>query len=404
MRILHTADWHLGQELFNQDRTEEFQDFLRQLKEITQREQPDVMVVCGDVYNSSVPTTAIQRLYTDAMLSIHDSCPDMEIVVTAGNHDSASKLEIDSNLWQHFRVHVIGSLCRNDDRTINMDAHIIKIKDKGWVVAMPYVYKQNFPVVSDEADRQAAFFRSLLDRVKEKNQQELPVVLTAHMAVCCQDAKCDLTGHRVSTDDELGGIQYVDVSAFGTGYDYLALGHIHHQQGVPSGNNKVRYAGSPLAVSFDESYRHYVSLVDIQHGEEPAIKSIEILPLRPLITIPGEPVALPEALKVLRELPDDNQSYVRLWVKSATGLPADCNEQAQRATEGKQCRFCLFKLKDERQQDRQHQVLEVTTDQLQEMTPVDVACRYLADKGLPTDGVSEMINDIMREIEEEEAR
>ena len=112
MKILHTSDWHLGHTLYNYDRTAEQQAFLRQLTRIVTEEQPDAMVVSGDIYHYSSPAAATQKMYTDAMLNIHQACPGMAIVVTAGNHDSSSKLEIDSSLWQHFGLNVVGNIER----------------------------------------------------------------------------------------------------------------------------------------------------------------------------------------------------------------------------------------------------------------------------------------------------
>lgn len=108
MKILHTSDWHLGHTLYNYDRTAEQQSFLRQLTRIVTEEQPDAMVVSGDIYHYSSPAAATQKMYTDAMLNIHQACPGMAIVVTAGNHDSSSKLEIDSSLLAALRLERCG--------------------------------------------------------------------------------------------------------------------------------------------------------------------------------------------------------------------------------------------------------------------------------------------------------
>lgn len=75
MKILHTSDWHLGHTLYNHDRTAEQQSFLRQLTRIVTEEQPDAMVVSGDIYHYSSPAAATQKMYTDAMLNIHQACP-----------------------------------------------------------------------------------------------------------------------------------------------------------------------------------------------------------------------------------------------------------------------------------------------------------------------------------------
>ena len=130
MKIIHTSDWHLGHLLYEYDRTEEHRHFLSQLAGIVREEQPDALVVSGDVFHYSNPSAASQRLFTDALLAIHNACPRMQIVVTAGNHDSSSKLEVASNLWKYAGVSVIGQIERKDGK-INLDRHIVEIKGSG---------------------------------------------------------------------------------------------------------------------------------------------------------------------------------------------------------------------------------------------------------------------------------
>ena len=115
MKLIHTSDWHLGHTLYNYDRTEEQQAFLQQLAEIVEREQPDALLVSGDIYHYSSPSASVQKMYTEAMLEIHQRCPSMTIVVTAGNHDSSSKLEITQSLWESFGLHVVGSIQREEE-------------------------------------------------------------------------------------------------------------------------------------------------------------------------------------------------------------------------------------------------------------------------------------------------
>ena len=100
MKILHTSDWHLGQVFYKYDRSAEQHDFLAQLAAIVKREQPDAMVVSGDVYDTGAPSAATVKMFTDGMLAIHKACPAMTIVVTAGNHDSPSRIESEQSLWQ----------------------------------------------------------------------------------------------------------------------------------------------------------------------------------------------------------------------------------------------------------------------------------------------------------------
>ena len=139
----------------------------------------------------------------------------MTIAVTAGNHDSSSKLEIDSSLWQHFGLNVVGNIERTAEE-VNLDKHIIEVKGKeetkGYIVAVPHVYPQNFPMLDTETpreQRQARFFQALLDEVEKRNRKLLPVVLMAHLSI----EGSDRSGH----DESIGGIEYVPLSTMGTG-------------------------------------------------------------------------------------------------------------------------------------------------------------------------------------------
>ena len=275
MKILHTSDWHLGHTLYNYDRSHEQQAFLQQLTRIVAEEMPDAMVVSGDIYHYSTPSAATQKMYTDGMLEIHRACPGMTIVVTAGNHDSSSKLEIDSSLWNHFGVKVVGNIERTREE-VNLEKHIVEVIDeaaalKGYIIAVPHVYPQNFPMLDTETpreERQARFFQALLDEEGKMNTGGLPVVLMAHLSI----EGSDRTGH----DETVGGIEYVPISSMGEEYDYLALGHIHCPQNIKGNGRHARYCGTPLPVSFDEAYPQAVSIVELKGREAPQIRTIEI--------------------------------------------------------------------------------------------------------------------------------
>ncbi|MDE6652840.1 MAG: exonuclease SbcCD subunit D [Muribaculaceae bacterium] len=254
MKILHTSDWHLGHTLYNYDRTEEQRAMLDEITDVVRERKPDVFVLSGDVYHTSQPSAAVQKLFTEALVGIRDANPGMTIVVTAGNHDSGSKHEVFRTPWRALGVHAIGRLDKE-----NIDDHIVEVAGKGYVVAVPYCNEKSIP---------EDFFQKLLDEVKQRNTEGRPVVLTAHTTV----KGCDFSGHENASDYMVGGIDSMEVSQFGSGYDYLALGHIHHEQYVHTGHHNVRYSGSPMAVSFDENFKHSVSVVEIgKHGDKHAM-------------------------------------------------------------------------------------------------------------------------------------
>lgn len=374
MKILHTSDWHLGHTLYNYDRSLEQKTFLRQLADIVAQEKPDVMVVSGDIYHYSTPSAGTQKMYTEGLLEVHRACPDMAIVVTAGNHDSSSKLEIDSSLWQHFGVNVIGNIERTREE-VNLEKHIVEVKDaagnrKGYIVAIPHVYPQNFPLLDTETpreQRQSCFFQALLDETEKLNTEGLPVVLMAHLSV----EGSDRTGH----DENIGGIETVKLADLGQGYDYLALGHIHCPQYVKGSNRRARYCGTPLPVNFDEVYPHSVSVIELNGHDEPRITTVEIDNPVPLVTLPPEPLPFEEALRALSEYPDDKQAYIRLNVLIDRYLAPDCNEQTVNAVRHKACKYCYIKSNREKlTADDGSRYLSI--QEIQEISPIDIAKLY----------------------------
>ena len=400
MKILHTSDWHLGHTLYNYDRSREQQAFLKQLTRIVAEEMPDAMVVSGDIYHYSTPSASTQKMYTDGMLEIHRVCPGMTIVVTAGNHDSSSKLEIDSSLWKHFGVKVVGNIERNQEE-VNLEKHIVEVRNdrgilKGYIIAVPHVYPQNFPILDTETpreERQARFFQALQDEVEKMNAERLPVVLMAHLSI----EGSDQTGH----DDTVGGIEYVPISAMGEGYDYLALGHIHCPQNIKGSRHCARYCGTPLPVSFDEAYPHSVSIVEIQREKAPQIKTIEIENPMPLITLPKEAVDFEEAIKLLEEYPDDKPAYIRLNVLIKDYLAPDCNERASNAVKGKNCKFCYIKPNREKHTS-DDETKHISIQEMQEMSPLEIAKLYFQEaEGKEMDEeLCELMNSVVQKVKE----
>lgn len=381
-RILHTSDWHLGHVLYNYSRADEQQHMLLQVEDYVRQYEPDALVVSGDIYHTAMPSAATQRMFTDALLAIRRARPEMTIVITGGNHDSASKLEIDRRLWLELGVHVLGRLQLTDSLEPDFDSHIIRVANRGLIAAVPHVYPQNFPPAEGN-DRQAAFFARLADEVAQRNSQQLPTVLMAHLTV----TGSDLTGHSRLTDT-VGTIDNVPLSALGEGYDYIALGHIHREQAVGS---NARYSGSPLAVGFDEDYPHSLTLVDI--GNEISVQQLPITNLHPLITVPADPVPFDEAIAALRQ--GEKWSMIRLNILTDSGLPADAIEVATEAAEESGCRFCTFKITRSTPLPSSAAYDDITPDELKEMSPIDIARRFLQQRGLPEDESIQLLSDLI---------
>lgn len=245
---------------------------------------------------------------------------------------------------------------------------------------------------------QKRLFQDLLDIVEKKNSGNLPVIMTAHTTV----SGCDFKGHDNATEYAVGGIDSYDLDYMGTGYDYLALGHIHHGQFVHGGHHRVRYSGTPIPISFDENYKHSVSIIEIaEHGEKPVVKEIEIEPHRPLVTLPTEGVATWEdAKKLLDKFPDDIEAYIRLNVEVDDFLPVEANAEALLICENKKCRFCVINARRVKTKRRESKVMSVQEFKTEE--PIDVAEKYAEDMGIEfDDDMKELFNETLSILNEE---
>ena len=403
MKILHTSDWHLGQELYSYDRSEEHLSFFEQLEKIVSDEQPDVMVVSGDIYHNAAPSNTVMRMFTDGLDRVRRACPGMHIVVTAGNHDSCSRLEVNQSIWSYLDVSIVGRI-RKVDGEIDFDSLFIPVPNRegqtiGYVVALPFILPNGYPNLSDDVareDRAAYFYQKLNDHLLAVNTQGLPVVMMSHLAL----TGSDITGH----DRICGGMDFVSRDELAVDYDYLALGHIHCPQDIVK--NHVRYSGSPVAVSFDENYVHSVSIVEIaKHGETPEVKTLPIDNPWPLKTIPDECVPLDEALKYLKALPDDQKMYIRLRAKLTNEPPKNAIERAQQEIKGKAARFCCFKWEREEVKQSAAQKQMVDVDEFRDKSPLDIADLYYRSKHqnepMP-DEMREMMTQVIERVEKED--
>jgi len=210
---------------------------------------------------------------------------------------------------------------------------------------------------------------------------------------------CDFLGHDQGTEYVVGGIDSIDLEQLGEGYDYLALGHIHHGQFIHSGKHNVRYSGTPLPISFDEAFSHSVSMVEIgKHGDTPTVTEIEINNPRPLVTLPSEGLASWETAKeLLEEFPADIPAYIRLNVEIDDFLPVEAQAEAASLVKGKQCHVCHINAK--RKTMNQAEVKVLTVQEFQAEKPIEIARQYAEYEGISFDEeMTDMFNEIVNMV------
>lgn len=372
MKIIHTSDWHLGQNFYRFDREEEHRYFFDQLSDALEREQPDALLVSGDVFHNSAPTIASQKLMVEGIMQLHDAAPYTTIIITAGNHDSGSRLDAQRELWRRLGIHVIGGCLRLQDGTFSPKQFVVELPGKGYILAAPYFHPSNYPMADVDIERncrQRSFFEALLHSIEDK---ELPVVMMAHLAV----VGCDTEGHE---DEPIGGMMKENLSELGEGYDYLALGHIHKPQAVSS---RAYYSGSPFPMTFSEDYVHSVNLVTIaNHGDIPDVKHLTLKNKRNVRTVPPKGAPLAEALEAFKAIDAADDSYIRILIDQADVLAADAEDRALKIAADKACRFCELRRKPREYHHEGHDFYNIQeVDDFRIIDPMEIAKRSFMRK------------------------
>lgn len=372
MKIIHTSDWHLGQNFYGYDRRDEHAHMVGQLRTLVEQQQPDVLVIAGDVYDIGSPNTVVQKDFAKYLVSLCKACPDMTIVCIAGNHDSASRHEVFQEPWEAFGVYTVGKVNMND-----VKSNIIKVKDKGYVVAVPYT---NERFLDDD------FYQKLSAAVEQEcGVDGLPVIYVGHASIM----DLDYDGHKTADENKyVGNIECTSVERIGDVYDYIALGHIHKAQTFYNG--RARYCGSPIPVSFDEvkpGYDHGFTIVDIAgKGEVPVISTVPVECVRPLVNIPSVGFATwADAMAELKKFPAGQDAYIRLniEVEEHESLPYDRETQISNALLGKQGKYCLINVtRKSSVVAGKSEVAPMELEELQNEDPLTLVKRYFASEGI----------------------
>ena len=346
MRLFHTSDWHLGQNLHGQDRDFEHACFLTWLLAQLASEQPDVLLIAGDIFDTvNPPVKAQERLY-DFIVSAHEQQPKLTIVMIAGNHDSGSRIELPGPLMRRLRTHALGRVLWLDDGQLDAERLLIPLPDaKGkiaaWCLALPFLRPAEVTGahLGDDYLRGIGQVHEWLieaANAKRKKGQALIAISHAHMA-----------GGSVSEDSErsliIGNAEALPASLFGPDISYVALGHLHKPQRV-NGEERIRYCGSPIPLSFSEiGYQHQILDVTLK-GE--TLVSVEPLLIPRAVNLQRiGPLPLAEILTHLAALPDidllaDTQRQPWLEVRVTLDEPQpDLRQQIETALQGKSVRL-----------------------------------------------------------------
>src|SRR5262245_44625904 len=380
MRILHTSDWHLGHTLKEVTREHEHRAFLAWLLETCAREQPDAVVITGDVFDSATPPASAERMWFEWLAAARRARPAMDIIAIAGNHDSPARLGAASAVLRELGVHVVGGLPRRADGALDLDRILISVADgRGLVAAVPFLRPIDVPV--DAEDPLASIYGEVVAAARERRGAAQALIVLGHLYVAGAEVSV-LSERRVS----IGGQESASLRMFPDDVDYVALGHMHRAQRV--GRDSVRYAGAPIALALDEAaYRHQVVIVEFAAGRAVAIRSVAVPQTVEILCIPRRGAApLPEVLAEIAALPvrlagdDPVRPYLEIAVALERPEPR-LRTTIETALDGKRARLVM--LHAETTGDRAA-LGDRVASRLAELDPRDVLVRcWLRDHAEP---------------------
>jgi len=302
MKLIHTSDWHLGQLFHGYERHAEHQAFLDWLIGQLREREPDALLIAGDIFDHANPSGQSQGQYYRFLAEARRHCPKLDIVVIAGNHDSAGRLEAPESLLEAFGVRVIGQLQPDGDPSRALvPLHDRDGKIAAWCLGIPYLRPGDVPRLEGERQNYihgiAESYRKHLQAALDQREPHQALIAMGHLHA---------QGGTTSEDSErrlvIGGEEAVDAGIFAKELAYVALGHLHLAQKI-GGQERIRYCGSPLPLSFTETdYPHQILEVDLDGPELARVETIRAPRPVPMLRIPSTPKLLPEVLAALEQL------------------------------------------------------------------------------------------------------
>ena len=298
MKILHTADWHIGKVLHKQELREELIMFFDWLIETIVKESVDVLLISGDIFDLANPAVKDRKLYFNFLSQLIKY--NIKVIITGGNHDAIGLINAPQTILNELNITVIGGATENIEDEIvpvtNENAEIELI-----VAAVPFLRDKDLRKKDSETkykNRVEAIREGIKDHyaqlatITESKYPNLPCIAMGHLYASGS------TTSDSERDIHIGNQAAISSTIFSEAFDYVALGHIHKPQFI-GGNENIRYSGSPIALSFSErTDKKCVIILNIENGHIKAPRVIDIPKNRSLVKIKGTKEAVKSKLEV----------------------------------------------------------------------------------------------------------
>jgi len=415
MRILHTADWHIGQTFYQYDRTYEHQQFLDWLVNTIKEKDIELLIISGDVFDVANPAAVSIRLFYSFLNNVVRAQPDLQVIITAGNHDSAARLESPRPLLESSNIHIIGTIERKEDGSIDYQRMILPIRDRQgnttlWCMAVPFLRIGDYPMqevaegTSPYVEGVMAFYKEAYEYALTLKQEGQGIIAMGHL----HTLNAELSDHDRTERAIIGGSEYIPAKAFHEDILYTALGHIHKAQRI-GGKDNIRYSGSPLPMSFSEiNYKHQVVIFDITEGKIGDVTLAEIPVTTALLRVPARPMPLTEVLEQLQQLPEAGEDlhlapYLEVRVLLEGPEPA-LRHKIETALTGRHVRLTRIDVRYPTSDDASEASATVSADLLQELNPLDIFRKtYKEDyNNEAPEELVDLFNQVLQEINTKE--
>lgn len=294
MRILHTGDWHLGKNLEGQSRIEEQEQFLDDFVTLVEENDVDVILIAGDVYDTSNPPAKAEKLFYDTLKRVSKSGERLTVVI-AGNHDNPERLVAAGPLAMDHGIIMVGTPktiiqtgTYGQHRVVDSGEGFVEVEVKGEravILTVPFPSEKRLNEIlygdmDDDYERLESYgdrMQVLFDTLKTHYREDTINLLVSHLFVM---GSAEGGSER---SIQLGGSYLVNSAVFPKEAQYIALGHVHKPQIVPGTKHKARYSGSPLHYNRNETnFMKQVLLVDVKAGEECTVTEIPLPVYKPI--------------------------------------------------------------------------------------------------------------------------
>ena len=295
MKFFHTADWHLGKIVQGVHMTEDQAVILKQFIEAVKNEQPDAVIISGDLYDRPIPPTEAVQLLDDVLstivLDLHTP-----VIAIAGNHDSPSRLHFANKLMKEKGFHVIGQFDKEQNPVIIEDehgevhVHLVPYADPSVV---RHIYEDDSIQSHDDATKK------IVEAITSSMDEKARHIYVGHAFVTPYGEAEENTSES-ERPLSIGGAEYVRATHFSP-FDYTALGHLHRAHFVR--DEKIRYAGSPLKFSISEAnHKKGYYIVEMDESGDVTVEKRTFHPRRDMRRVEA---TIDDILKM-----EENEDYV----------------------------------------------------------------------------------------------